>query len=111
MINESLVDNYSLQGAYIELTSECNLRCLHCYNESGVLRNLINMKEYENILNSLPNGEDTTVTLSGGEPLLHPLIWEFVKKLDEKEFGRKLMITNATLITPEIAKALKAHNL
>ena len=58
-------------------------------------------KEYENILNSLPNGEDTTVTLSGGEPLLHPLIWEFVKKLDEKEFGRKLMITNATLITPE----------
>lgn len=24
MINESLVDNYSLQGAYIELTSECN---------------------------------------------------------------------------------------
>ena len=28
MINESLVDNYSLQGAYIELTSECNLRCL-----------------------------------------------------------------------------------
>lgn len=106
-----LVDNYSLQGAYIELTSECNLRCLHCYNESGVLRNLINMKEYENILNSLPNGEDTTVTLSGGEPLLHPLIWEFVKKLDEKEFGRKLMITNATLITPEIAKALKAHNL
>ena len=111
MINESLVDNYRLQGAYIELTSECNLRCLHCYNESGVLRNLINMKEYENILNSLPNGEDTTVTLSGGEPLLHPLIWEFVKKLDEKEFGRKLMITNATLITPEIAKALKAHNL
>lgn len=111
MINESLVDNYSLQGAYIELTSECNLRCLHCYNESGVLRNLINMKEYENILNSLPNGEDTTVTLSGGEPFLHPLIWEFVKKLDEKEFGRKLMITNATLITPEIAKALKAHNL
>ena len=106
-----VTDSCLISRHYIELTSECNLRCLHCYNESGVLRNLINMKEYENILNSLPNGEDTTVTLSGGEPLLHPLIWEFVKKLDEKEFGRKLMITNATLITPEIAKALKAHNL
>ena len=22
-------------GAYVELTTQCNLRCLHCYNESG----------------------------------------------------------------------------
>lgn len=111
MINENLAENYKLQGAYIELTSECNLRCLHCYNESGVFKDLIDMKEYRNILESLHQGEETAVTLSGGEPLLHPHIWEFISELDKKTFGKKLMITNATLITPEIANKIKEHDI
>ena len=38
MINENLAGNYKLQGAYIELTSKCNVRCVHCYNESGEIK-------------------------------------------------------------------------
>ena len=111
MINEILIDNYELKGAYVELTSECNLRCLHCYNESGVLRSLLSEKEYKNILDSIPEGLETSVTLSGGEPLLHPLIWNFISELDKKDYGKKLMITNATLISPDIAKRLKEHDI
>lgn len=111
MINENLAGNYKLQGAYIELTSKCNLRCLHCYNEFGVLKDLFSMKEYKNVLDSLPEGKETAVTLSGGEPLLHPQIWEFISELDKKAFGKKLMITNATLITPEIANRIKEHDI
>ena len=28
-------NDYILNGCYIEITSNCNLRCIHCYNESG----------------------------------------------------------------------------
>ncbi|TGY95051.1 radical SAM protein [Petralouisia muris] len=111
MINENLAENYKLQGVYIELTSKCNLRCLHCYNESGSLRGMLGIAEFNNILDSLQEGEDTAVTLSGGEPLLHPSIWTFIEELDKKNFGKKLMITNATLITPQIAKQLKNHQI
>lgn len=69
------------------------------------------MKEYKNVLDSLPEGKETAVTLSGGEPLLHPQIWEFISELDKKAFGKKLMITNATLITPEIANRIKEHDI
>lgn len=33
-------NDYILNGCYIEITSNCNLRCIHCYNESGELRGI-----------------------------------------------------------------------
>lgn len=26
-------EQFDLKGFYLEITSKCNLRCLHCYNE------------------------------------------------------------------------------
>ena len=34
-------EQFDLKGFYLEITSKCNLRCLHCYNESGILKNEI----------------------------------------------------------------------
>lgn len=107
----NLSKNYILQGIYIELTSECNLRCLHCYNESGNKSSLISTDEFKKTIECLVEGRETSVTLSGGEPLLHPNIWEYLDILDTKKYGKKLMITNATLITPQIAKKLAKHDI
>ena len=44
------VELYDLNGFYMEITSACNLRCLHCYNDSGVLKNQINFVDFEKIV-------------------------------------------------------------
>ncbi|MFR6171042.1 MAG: radical SAM protein [Blautia sp.] len=96
---------YDLNGFYIEITSACNLRCLHCYNDSGILKDQISFKKFEELVNEFSNPE-TRITISGGEPLLHPEFKSFVDYLGKKEFKNSLIITNATLIDDEIARCI-----
>lgn len=96
------VELYDLNGFYMEITSACNLRCLHCYNDSGVLKNQINFVDFEKIVNEFDDPE-TSITLSGGEPLMHPDFKCFLDCLAAKKFKNSLIVTNATLINEEIA--------
>ena len=104
-------DKYKLAGFYLEITSQCNMRCLHCYNDSGELQEEISMRAFNNIIADLEENEGLTVTLSGGEPLLHPRIWDFIKAIKDKNFGNALMITNATLIDENVAKKIVQANI
>ncbi|MEK3905329.1 radical SAM protein [Paenibacillus sp. FSL R7-0179] len=70
----------------------CNLRCLHCYNESGVLQGQIDMPTFMSIINDLPDHPDTSITISGGEPTSHPEFWDFMEALQKKQFGMVLVI-------------------
>jgi len=99
-------NSYFLSGAYVEITSRCNLRCLHCYNESGDLKSELSVENMRNILDSIPAPQESTITFSGGEPLLHPEFWKFVSMAVKRKFKKILVITNATLVTDEIAQKL-----
>lgn len=99
-------NKYQLSGCYIELTSRCNLRCKHCYNESGILREEISLEALNNILGCYDENVYPFITLSGGEPLLHPKFWDILKTIKDSGVQNILLITNATLITPDIAKRL-----
>lgn len=37
---------YEIAGCYVEVTSQCNLRCVHCYNDSGVDKGKISVEAY-----------------------------------------------------------------
>lgn len=107
-MEKKIIEQYVLNNSYVELTSNCNLRCLHCYNESGGKSNYLSEAAFKNIINSLPDDQTASITLSGGEPLLHPQIFQFINLVRERNLARALIITNATLISEEIAEKLTA---
>jgi radical SAM protein with 4Fe4S-binding SPASM domain len=49
----------------------------------------------------------TWVQLTGGEPLLHPQVWEFLAACSAQFVTR--LLTNGTLLTAETARQLRAH--
>lgn len=101
---------YYIAGAYVEITSLCNLKCIHCYNDSGKEKNEISVESFQNILAGHDNKE-FSLTISGGEPLLHPKFWELIMLAKEKGISDILIITNGTQITEEIAKKFVEYDI
>ncbi len=87
-----------------EITSECNSRCIYCYNvwknHSGFPQTSLSLDEIKILLNQLL--EDTKIsgiTLAGGEPLLHPHLWEILSFL--KDRGIKTGIASNGILLDE----------
>ena len=92
---------YFLNGLYLNMTKDCNLKCIYCFaatrKENG--KELLNLGEYKNILNSIKNlcSNDMSIVFTGGEPLLSENTIPVAKYAKELGFSAKLL-TNATLI-------------
>ncbi len=77
----------------LELTNRCNLRCAHCFEGRHGGRDWLAAEVFEQIVghaSTLGYGE---ISLTGGEPTLHPDFARIVERLAEAgyEFG---MVTN-----------------
>jgi len=92
-----------------ELTSDCNLRCKHCYyhdyNEKFVSNDDLSSEKIMEIIDEVAEMNVIHITLSGGEPLLAKNIFEIIKKIKSKNIAIKFS-TNGTLVTQDIAKKL-----
>ena len=97
--------------AFIEITRKCNLQCTHCLNNSGKeLDNVLSSKEINTLIDNLSRAGIQEIRFTGGEPLLHPNIFEFIHRANENGV-RTSIGTNATLITSDIAKTLSRVGL
>lgn len=98
MNNINIVD---IKSAFVETTSLCNLKCKHCYNDSGVSCNYIDFKVIEGLVSSLVELNAEFVSISGGEPLLHPDFDRIMGLLDHYNIKFQI-ITNGTLLHKKI---------
>lgn len=98
---------------YVYLTAGCNLACQHCwlspiYQPKGTTGGHLAFDLFRLALQEgLPLGLQS-VKLTGGEPLLHPDFLRMTDLLREMNLGL-IIETNATLMTPEIARHLKEN--
>lgn len=61
-IDFNLFGDYELAGSYIAITSRCNLRCKHCYNESGELRKELDLQAFLNAYDGIPDTEECSIS-------------------------------------------------
>ncbi len=73
-----------LFSALVELTYRCNLDCVFCYNDLGLRGRPMSLEDYERLFEDLASLSCLHLTLSGGEPLVHPRFFEIAAR------GRKL---------------------
>jgi len=90
------------------ITRACNLKCVHCYNDSGVGKPFkdIPTEKAKEVLDDLAQFGVPSVLFSGGEPLMRPDLFELIEYAGGKGL-RTVISTNGTLITEEKAAMIK----
>lgn len=72
------VQGYKMLNIY--LTNACNLSCPHCFMKAGKkLSNELTGEEWIRVLSDFKNNGGESVTITGGEPLLHSSFHSIIK--------------------------------
>jgi MoaA/NifB/PqqE/SkfB family radical SAM enzyme len=67
-----------------EITRECNLRCIFCYNNSGEKHsNELTHEQKINVANQIVDEKIYRMCISGGEPILCESFWDIAKILKQ----------------------------
>ena len=93
--------------AQIEITGCCNMNCEHC-RANMEKKIFMPLDKIEKILffSKKNMGEEFNLTLSGGEPLLHPKLIEIVKMGVDFGCSEIVITTNGSLVTDEIVNEI-----
>ncbi len=102
-------DNF-LRSLHIEITDICNEHCVHCYFPSEHVNKLIPADLFERIISEGRRMNIINVTLSGGEPLIHPRFIDFLRICRKADLSVNVL-TNLTLLTDEIVSEMKRNPL
>lgn len=94
----------------IIVTSRCNERCLHCYIPNGEkdAAVVLDKETVKEALRQFRELNGMKVVFSGGEPLLHPDIWELMSYCRELDL---MVLINSNLLTLTAAQARKLKEL
>lgn len=94
--DEEPIDQIQKQ-IHINLTTNCNMRCSHCFLSAGLIpkqelnvsKIIDTIRKFEKIIGI------TDIVISGGEPLIHPNIFELLEGISNHNI---ILFTNGSLI-------------
>lgn len=91
---------------YVEIGNVCNMNCSFCHGHSRAPRQM-SLEEFEVILEKLKEHTRFIYYHLMGEPLLHPLLPDFIRLAKEKGY-KSVITTNGTLLKDRQAELLAA---
>lgn len=99
-----------IQYITFNITDVCNLYCTHCYiDASNKGRTNMSFEDAKLIIDKIYPFmiKSCNVNVSGGEALLNKDSYRILKYFNERGKGNLTLVTNATLITNQLAQQLK----
>ena len=100
------IDNYTLESLHVDVTSECNERCIHCYIPNAVKNQAthISLQKFCEIIDEFVELGGNSIVLSGGEPLMHPEITKILNCCGQKNLDIAVF-SNLTLLDKSLIEA------
>ncbi len=91
-----------------DFTHKCNLRCKHCYSNSGEPEpDELTTEQALNVVDQLADAHVTALAFSGGEPLTRKDFFQVARYASDRGLYVSLA-SNGTLLNKENAKKIKA---
>lgn len=95
---EKIPENYLTAPfrVFYDITYKCNLRCKHCFTNSGTEhKNELSLREKINLVEQLSNLGVERISIAGGEPFASKDIYSFIEKCNEKEIDVSISTNGA----------------
>lgn len=102
-----------LNFAWLELTSGCNLRCVHCYEGEthSHTQESLTTEEWKNIIKQLSDMSCRRIVFIGGEPCIYKDLNELLEYAGKLNFRKITLFTNATLLSKKTIDIVKENNV
>lgn len=102
---EVVVNNgIKLQDLHLEITSRCNMRCLHCYQgDCFPISNNLTLQEIKDVIAEARKMGVENISISGGEPLLLiEQLDEITKYIENNGMRFSALFTNGILVDEKL---------
>lgn len=111
-IEEVVREDTGCRFAWVEITNKCNLKCIHCYNESDShCDNIMSLKDFYRVVDYLIGNGIFKIQITGGEPFLNKNILKKMLDYIVGKFSFVEIFTNGTLISDDWFEYLKKNNI
>ena len=105
---ENIPENYLSAPfrVFYDITYKCNLRCKHCFTNSGIEnKDELTLKEKIELIEQLSDLGVEKISIAGGEPFASKDIYSFIKKCNEKDIDVSIS-TNGTYFDKDVIKKI-----
>jgi len=108
-----MIQEFHLQW---HITARCNLRCLHCYQDTFAGEGELDWKGLKQVCDNILDGmkkqdRRLTVTLTGGEPFLKKELWAIIDYLCGSPYVANIGIITNGFLTGDNVRQIKDYPL